>query len=154
MNLAYIAGFVDGEGCIQFSRCRKRVFPRVLVVNTDREVLEALQDQFGGRITPLWGRKENWKPCWQWQITWSRAVRFLVGITPWLRLKLPQAQTVFAWNAIKIGPGRKRAAEIAEHDEAVALLVQRMTWLNTRGLRVGDDPIDVFLANVRHPAAA
>ncbi len=40
MNLQYAAGFVDGEGCINFAKTRSSIYPRVLVTNTNIEILK------------------------------------------------------------------------------------------------------------------
>ncbi len=127
MNLAYIAGFVDGEGCIGFSKCRTTIFPRVLVVNTNRGILEDLQVKFGGDIKPLSLRKSNWKQGWQWRISWTRAVNFLDKINPWLRLKSQQACAVFAWDTVRPGMGNDWDSETRDY------LVSYMKSLNMKG---------------------
>jgi len=142
MNLAYIAGFFDGEGCVNFTKCRTSIYPRVLVVNTNREILEELRDRFGGDISPLSRREDGWKQGWSWRLSWSKAVDFLDKIEPWLVLKSKQAQTVFAWDAIRIGRGRKPENDKEDHAKAVDLLVKRMHWLNKRGDKDPIDPIE------------
>lgn len=142
MNLAYAAGFLDGEGNIGFGRCRASVFPRVLIVNTERNVLEAFRSRFGGDIKPLSGRKSNWKQGWVWRLSWSRAVNFLAKLEPHMRIKNRQAHTVFAWDAIRPGRGAKW------DQSALGLVTQRMTWLNQKGSVTGQDPIDAIALSV------
>ena len=48
MNLQYAAGFVDGEGCIGFARCRKSIFPRIIVTNTNIDILNEFKQKWGG----------------------------------------------------------------------------------------------------------
>ncbi len=50
ISAEYAAGFMDGEGCINVSSCRNSTYIRVLIVNTNREVLEMFQQRWGGDI--------------------------------------------------------------------------------------------------------
>jgi hypothetical protein len=136
MNLAYIAGFVDGEGCIGFCRLRTYVFPRVLVTNTDFDILEDLQAKFGGDIKPLSLRKANWKQGYTWRLSNMRAVDFLDAIRPWLRIKDRQADTVFCWAAVRPGKGKR------PDRDATSLLVEHMTWLNRKGVNIEQSPME------------
>jgi hypothetical protein len=145
MNRAYVAGFFDGEGCVGFSRARRSVFPRILVTNTNRAILEELRTSFGGDIKPLALRRKNWKQGWSWRLSWSAAVSFLAEIKPWLQLKNAQAETVFAWDAIRLGRGRVTSAAREEYDDTCALLINRMRWLNRKGPHNDPDPIDAVL---------
>ena len=142
MNRAYVAGIIDGEGCIGFTKARKTIFPRVMVANTNKELLEDLKEQFGGDVKPLSLRKNNWKQGYIWRLSWTRAVDFLDLIYDYLRLKDAQAATVFAWDAIRPGKGHKPTDE---DREAVDFLLERMTWLNAKGTRTTVDPIEQYL---------
>ena len=138
--LAYMAGFVDGEGSIRFSKNRGLVYPTVLIVNTNRRILDDFQCVFGGDIHALSRNHKHttWKTAWSWRISWSKAVDFLELIYPFLRIKREQVHTVFAWEAIRFRSARKTADR-----ESIDLLVERMHWLNRRGVRdESPDPID------------
>jgi hypothetical protein len=145
MNPAYFAGFVDGEGCIGFGKTRKSIFPRVLVTNTNIEILQMLQQKYGGDIRKLSKQKSNWKTGFYWRVSWVRALEFLEDIRPYLILKARQADTIFAWNAIRLGQGRTTAKKRQEYLDSCEMLVERMHWLNKRGLNNSIDPIDLFL---------
>lgn len=145
MNLAYAAGFFDGEGSAGFGRARTSIFPRVLVTNTNREILEEFQKAYGGDIQALTKRKPGWKQGWYWRVTWSRAVKFLADIEPYVQIKSDQLSTVFAWDAIRLGSGKQTALKRQEYLDTVELLVDRMHWLNQRGPIQGEDPINAVL---------
>lgn len=145
MTLAYRAGFFDGDGCVSFARTRQHFYPRVLVTNTDRGILEAFQARFGGDIYARSARRPGWKVGWSWRLSWSRAVQFLEALAPWLRVKLRQAQTVFAWNAVRLGTGCWPDEVYQSYFETLALLRARLTWLNTKGDQIGADPILAYL---------
>lgn len=138
-ELAYIAGIVDGEGCISFCRIRGSHFVRVLVANTNRDVLEYLQSIFGGDIHSV-ARKPGWKQSWQWRISWSRAIEFLDLIEPWLRIKEDQAHLAFCW--AHYAPGRRPNKEKrAEVDAIAAYIAECFTYVNRRGEHNLEDPI-------------
>jgi hypothetical protein len=94
---AYVAGFVDGEGCIavvrSFVRSRERYVYGVCVVvaNRDREVLDWMQRTWGGWVVAVSARQGRARACWNWRSpTGLSASPFLTGIRPWLRIKRPQ----------------------------------------------------------------
>jgi hypothetical protein len=96
--LAYLAGFVDGEGSIcVISESKARPYvPKLAVTNTNVDVLEMFNDAFGHgktriRIWEKESRKENWKPCYIWSVTKRRAAEVIKELYPFLRLKKKQA---------------------------------------------------------------
>ena len=148
MNLAYVAGIMDGEGSIGFAKTRGYATPRVLVTNTNISLLQDLAGCFGGNINPLSKRKQGWKKAYSWRITSARAVNFIEKIYPYLRIKDRQAQVVFAWDAIRPGSGRQNAANKAEHDDAVALILEQISWLNKRGQNDSESPMALVAAEI------
>lgn len=145
-TLAYVAGIFDGEGCVTFGRVRKARFIRVLVVNTNRPLLEFLQTIFGGDIQRSSSRRPGWKQAWQWRLSWSRAIDFLDAIEPWIRVKVEQLHVAFAWDAIR--PGRGKQID----GPALELLAAQLAWLNRRGGNHEPDPVSAALAGVSHAA--
>lgn len=145
MNLSYAAGFVDGEGCISFTKCRGNFVPRILVTNTNLEILEEFKESFGGRIQANSrgsSIKEHWKQSYNWVITHSKAVEFASKIEKHLRIKNRQAHCLFAFNTIKVGKGNTKTQE---HIEAVELLESQLRWLNKKGKHNDIEPILEFL---------
>ena len=145
MNRAYIAGFVDGEGCIGFARARKSIYPRVIITNTNVKVLESIRKIYGGDIRPLSGRKANWKQGYSLRLTCDRAVGFLEHIYPWLRLKRNQAITIFLWDAIKLGRGKHSETKQNEYRGTCELLINQIKWLNQKGPQTREEPMAVEL---------
>ena len=143
MNIQYAAGFVDGEGCIGFAKTRTSIFPRVLVTNTNLEILNEFKEKWGGDIKPLSLRKENWKQGYYWRISWAKAVNFLSDIEPYLKIKNRQAHAVFAWDEIR--PGRGGKADKDSFD----FLVSYVHWLNKKGINNEKNPLDVVLESIK-----
>src|SRR5262245_42979427 len=102
----YMAGFFDGEGCVNIGRTRKNYFVRVLLVNTNLDILLVFQARYGGDTKELSGPKTRpkWKQSWCWRLNHIRAVRFLEDILPWLIVKEQQALTAIAW--AEASPGK------------------------------------------------
>lgn len=71
-DIGYLAGIIDGEGCIQLRDNHnkgKRFYPRVTVKMTDLDVLEKCQQITGaGIINTIKNVPEGHKPQWRWEI--------------------------------------------------------------------------------------
>lgn len=95
---AYIAGFFDGEGTLSLGYSnvlsqgyRKDVWVcRAACVSTDLFILEFIKDRFGGNISPK--NKQIGKACYQWYLSGPRLNKFLHDISPFLKIKQPQAK--------------------------------------------------------------
>jgi hypothetical protein len=149
--LAYIAGIIDGEGSIGFTRQHrgnKRLIPRVLIVNSELSILQFVQRFFGGDIQPMKRAKEHWKPTWQWRLSGTRAVDFLSAIQPWVIAKRDQIVLVFAWDATHPGRGRISEARRIECAETQDFLADCMHFQNHRGVQTRPDPLDIALAEM------
>ena len=96
-ELAYLAGFFDGEGSINIARGWERSGTRyyqlmAAVTQTSLPVLESYRDAFGGGITTVKLQGLNYAQRWQWQL-YSRGMRhFLEALYPFIRLKERQFQ--------------------------------------------------------------
>jgi hypothetical protein len=92
IDIAYAAGFFDGEGCITIS---KNGAVDVRVVNTSKKVLLKLQSIFGGSITNR-TQKIN-KTQYAYSFYGENAIEFIKLIKPYLIDKLSQAETILEY---------------------------------------------------------
>jgi len=92
VDIAYAAGFFDGEGCISIS---KNGAVDIRVTNTAKNVLVRLQSIFGGSITNR-TQKAN-KTQYAYSFYGENAVEFITLIKPYLIDKLPQAETILEY---------------------------------------------------------
>ncbi len=144
MNLAYVAGLLDGEGCINFTKCRDIKIPRVSITNTNLEVLEDLKATFGGHIQKSVRTKEQWKPAHHWIISNSASANFLEKLEKWVRIKKEQVWLVLLWDSIRPGTGKHWSPEAKE---ALELINSQSKWLNWKGVnRPSISPIDQELS--------
>lgn len=95
-DLAYAAGFIDGEGCFYVGFRRgvrgRRCFPcTVTVAQTERDSLQRLQGLFGGKVYEAKTTGFSKRPVWTWSIYGTDADTMVRLIMPYLRGKRAQA---------------------------------------------------------------
>ena len=111
MTPEYAAGFFDGEGCVNCSSSRNNSFVRILVVNTNIDVLNAFQAVWGGDINANYKQKAHWKQAYTWRLQHKAATNFLTEILPFLIIKRQQAEAAIAFNQLRPGQGNKWTEE-------------------------------------------
>jgi len=88
MDLRWLAGFFDGEGCVylQCDRRKLAVFGlQITITQNDEPILKEVQSEFGGTVYLHKGRR-----CYRWRITSAPALSFLKAIQPYVRIKKEQ----------------------------------------------------------------
>ena len=130
-DLAYIAGIVDGEGYIGISADHRKRNPdrpcwrlRVTVTNTNEWLVQYLKFAVGGGIIRL--KNDRPRPCYQWELTHSKASEFLQLILPYLRLKRPQAELAILFQASMSRSTRRLTDEQIAVRQAQSLLMKTM----------------------------
>lgn len=88
IQLAYIAGFVDGEGCVQIS---KNGSLSLSIINTAHQTLTFIKRVLGcGSVAPR-KQKVN-KPQYVFRVYGTSAAEVLTALLPYLIEKRPQAE--------------------------------------------------------------
>jgi hypothetical protein len=102
-TLAYMAGLVDGEGCIaifeHWHKNPKALDPRgylrhkaiITVVNTNRIMLDWIAANFGGKVRQNTYRPPPYKQCYTWEASYGLAAEIVEAIQPYLIAKKEQA---------------------------------------------------------------
>ncbi len=103
----YAAGFMDGEGCINVSQCRKSLHIRIMIVNTNKNVLLLFKERWGGDIKQNKRQKSNWKQSYTWRVSHKSCFNFLSDISPFLIVKKKQAEAAFIFFDNQPGKGKK-----------------------------------------------
>jgi LAGLIDADG endonuclease len=83
----WLAGFIDGEGCFNFTKCRKTIYPRLLIVNTNLGILLEIKLQYGGDISSRQNGPEHWKIWNCYRATYKTLNKILDDVYPYLKLK-------------------------------------------------------------------
>ena len=107
LDRAYIAGFIDGEGCLSICRTIMKhnnkyfYYIRVQCGNTDRDVVDWLKSLYEGSIsTENPGKLKLYRdgnyneplPIHRWVLCGKNANKFLRDISPFLRQKKKQSK--------------------------------------------------------------
>lgn len=133
---AYLAGFIDGEGCFTLSLSKQGVWScRLAIFNSNLQLLEDLRAIFGGFIQ-VRQRSPKWKPAGQLTWTESTLLPILRQVLPFLRVKREQAAILLAVQTTKAKSNKSRfmklSPEVLEFRQGAQL---RLAELNARGVK-------------------
>src|SRR3990167_2270479 len=150
---AYIAGFIDGEGTITIKRTHikeSRCYDvNLSVSNTNKDIIQWLQDSYGGTFHISTYGNDKWKTIYRWTLYRSHnLIGFLQTIKPYLRIKKRHAEIVLEMNKF-LGHGfvtykRNEKGQIIEHfvnddiRKKREELYQEIKILNHRGVLHGE----------------
>lgn len=137
LDVAWAAGFVDGEGCVSVTKSSRKGQPLpyyradLIVANTVKEPLDKLALIFGGRVVVTRPSIGNRQLTYGWKTTGtSHTARVLQELLPWLTVKRAQAALVLEFAAFF---GTIRHQQKKPDREQLEALKQRMHVLNARG---------------------
>jgi len=107
ISVKYLAGLIDGEGCIDWQRgwrdngTRLYIRPRLRITLTEPgfDLLENLHANFKGHVEVRNRslKNPNWMEARNWVVTGSRAVMVLNQVKNSLIIKKEQAKLAIAW---------------------------------------------------------
>ena len=109
VEAAYIAGILDGEGCLfarkVTSRGKVSIQGGIAVAMTSKAFLEELCRMTGvGKLTiqPVnLAKSEKWKPLWRWDISQQALIPLLHQVKPYMRLKQKRAELLLELAELK-----------------------------------------------------
>jgi len=146
---AWVAGFVDGEGCLTITRSRNKVgtwtfTPVVVIANTVRAPLDEIHRRAGVGSVNTRPRPAPFKTQYQYTVGSQNAQRFIRAIRPYLRVKGAQADILLRFVALdRSTSGGRRADQRANYAVRRAPqvgLYEEVRALNKRGMPL-DDPL-------------
>jgi len=100
MDRRYLAGLIDGEGCIQ-SKGKKHAGVKLTIANSYKPLIEMLYNEFGGGIREYIDKRPYKsgrfrKPVYHWAIYDIKAEDILRKCYPYLIVKKEQAKIMFS----------------------------------------------------------
>ena len=143
VELAYLAGFFDGEGTVFVTKggTKGNFVLQTSACNISPLPLISLQEAFGGSIMSMNRGKANWRPYYQWQTNSVKAEVALTALLPYLRVKAEQAKLALAFRKVQKrqmrcrkhigGHGSVRFTDIENEEKQV--LREAIHILNTGG---------------------
>jgi len=110
-DIAYIAGFFDGEGCIRIKKANQggnSYYIWVAITNSNKGILDFVKGMFGGQVRKA--EKTTNKIVYHYLITSSEAVDMLKICLAFLKEKGTQAELAiyFHENKEKLEPEQKK----------------------------------------------
>lgn len=143
MTYEYLAGLMDGEGCVGIRRVQtKATYGRpcyclvIQLAMTYQPVIEILCEEFGGVIyIDHWYVHLKHKPSYKWTVYGRKAAAILAKMLPTLIVKREQAELALRFQAnmhekFNGYPVKLTDAEMAFRQECY----EQMRRLNKRGL--------------------
>lgn len=142
LSLEYIAGFMDGEGCISIhenrawlaesANGRPRIVMQVAIANCNKAILAQIQKQHGGSICRLKRPNRRSRQGYSLRLSEQAACRFLEKILPFLRIKRKQAK-------LMLRLGKRKAKDViylSVHESVVRRnIAEQCKALNKKGPR-------------------
>jgi len=127
MDIQYLAGFFDGEGCIDNqvmypanAKGKLYVRPRLRVAqsNTGAVILHKLQETYGGHLSQRKPQNANQQASTSWEILDKAGItRMLEQLAPLLIIKKEQAILALWWLRNCTGRHIPEQARMAYNDE-------------------------------------
>lgn len=100
-GIIYLAGIVDGEGCINIVKYHKenryRYRLQLRVINTNRELVDWIKERWGGWITSR--NRGSQRTVYEWIVTDQAAEDMLAEMNGWLIVKRDQANIALDFRA-------------------------------------------------------
>lgn len=87
-DAAWLAGYLDGDGCICLGRKGKLKFRKISVVidSADLEILEYVVSISDGSLVTKKKAKDHHRQCWSWRLTGAtKIISLLTQVLPFMR---------------------------------------------------------------------
>ena len=106
--LAWMAGFVDGEGCLTITRQDRKNRPTpqwrpfITIANTHKQSLEIFHKQYGGTLRFNAEKRASktgvkWSDSWTWYCQQTSVKKFCEDLLPFLVVKKEQAKILLSF---------------------------------------------------------
>ena len=133
-SIAYIAGIIDGDGCITITRRKIRRLktdnwyyePQVIITNTDKELLRFCAERYGGWIAKLRKPNRNYSTAYQWKVTGDEMKSILDDVNPYLIVRRKQANIVLLFPKYKRNGQKARTDTEKQEQETIWLAIKKL----------------------------
>lgn len=134
LDLAWAAGFLDGDGCVSLNT--RYGSPLISATQCNVVPLTALVGLFGGNITRHDdNRKATFQPSFRWRLHAAQTVAACRELLPYLRSKRRQAEIVIEWAETRVPQPEKSHNPLAKwRRDARNVLLSEIRGLNKKGV--------------------
>ena len=148
LSLEYIAGFVDGDGCIFLTKREHRTYKwrtkyvslscGFNIANCNKTILEEIRAFFNiGKVYPLYRHNHpKWKQWFGYQVNGLKIRTVLEKLAPLLRVKRKQAKLVLQFIRIREEQFKEtnwKNGQRCPYDSRLFGLQEEVSALNKRG---------------------
>lgn len=138
LDVAYVAGLIDGEGCVSIAKSGLHFAPRVDVGMTKvaLPLLRRLHEEWGGTLDMNRAATERWAEAWRWILHGPACRPFLEAVQPHVRLKREQCSLALALCDLRdslVPVGGQKARWTKEAADQAEFMKDRMRELNAKG---------------------
>ena len=131
VEIAYLAGLIDGDGTISIQADRGKHKPVVSISNTNREVLEWCKNLIGqGSISSKKTYKKHHTPSFNLRWEYDIALDIAKKCCPYLIIKKERAECILGWKLVVKRNGKYTPKELRKKEELIA----EIRRLNKRGI--------------------
>lgn len=135
LEVAYLAGLVDGEGCLGLAvRLKKYVTPTLQIGNTNYDIIEWLMG-ITGTCYYVPDKRPNRKQAYLWRCAGAQAREVIRFVYPFLIIKKKQAKVILdLHDRIGVGYGQGNGRKLSDNDfEMMAKARKKISVLNGHG---------------------
>ena len=100
-DLAWAAGFFDGEGCVLLRKSRNTYVVRITVSQVNPAPIVKFKRLFGGHISEQKPKNKSWKEQWKWEQDAKSGVETLLQLLPYLVVKRDVADLAIEFQKTK-----------------------------------------------------
>lgn len=124
-ELAYLAGFFDGEGYVgistdypKWAKGNSYLRLRVNITQKDKKILEMIKDIYGGTL------HKGKDGVHKWYVDGQKAISFLKDVLPFLILK--KEQTKLAIEFVSLNVGKNKSVEQRTRQQEIAVKIKEL----------------------------
>jgi hypothetical protein len=137
-HIIYLAGIIDGEGSIQIEiqkKCASRKINyysvRLIIINTNIELMIWLKDNFGGSFT-MRKKIENRKDCYKWNVFSMKAAAILEACHPYMIIKEKHARLIIQFMNLKDKDSYYLTDKVIKQRENLYLTLKSLNKTNNK----------------------
>ena len=151
--LIYLAGIIDGEGTIGIIKNKVSFYLVVEIGNTDKILIDWLEDNFGGAVCldKRSNKNSKHKDLHLWYCTNKKALSLLEEVEEYLLLKKPQAKLGIEFSRKRRlsvgGRGRKKSLSLFHQEKQYWELMRNLNKKGTDGAQLELYPANMILSS-------
>lgn len=137
-QLAYLAGFLDGEGSIAIGlnknpRGERRWYLRISCHQLDPRPLRLLADRFGGSVRRHGYQARRTRQIFEWAVNSRQAYRVLKEVRPYLIVKADEADVGIEFQEVLMSRTLSRRVSLSEDEQGIRhSLYEKLRMLKQR----------------------